>query len=86
MNRAINTVRRVTFRGGWIGLLSGNSKMRTLERGIAGLNSTGYRVVTVEDDDWGWLGKFLSILLLVVTLGFFTLEAGYLIIGEAVES
>ena len=83
MNKPFNIVRRVSFRGGLIGLFTGNSKRQTLERGIQQLNSDGYHVVLVEDDDWGLLGKLLSIILLIITLGLFTIEAGFLIIGGA---
>lgn len=83
MNKPFNIVRRASFRGGWIGLFTGNSKMRTLERGLQQLNSDGYQVVLVEEDNWGLLGKLLSIILLIITLGFFTIEPGFLIIGEA---
>lgn len=80
-----NVVRRVSYRGGWIGFFTGNSKRRTLERGIQDLNAAGHRVILVEKDEWGWIGKLLSILLLIVTLGLFTFEEGYLVIGEPVD-
>ena len=83
MNKPLNIVRRASFKGGWISLLQGSSKLRTLDRGIQQLNSDGYEVVLVEDDDWGFLGKLLSIIILFATLGFFTLSEGFLIIGQA---
>ena len=84
MNKPFNIVRRASFRGGLIGLFTGNTKMATLERGIQQLNSDGYQVVLVEEDNWGILGKVLSIILLIITLGLFTIEAGFLIIGEVI--
>ena len=85
MNKPLNIVRRASFRGGLIGLFTGNSKRRTLERGIQQLNFDGYQVVLLEEDNWGLLGRLLSIILLIITLGLFTVEPGYLIIGEAME-
>ena len=70
MNRPFNVVRRATTRGGLIGFFSGNSKMRSLERGVQQMNAEGYQVVLVEEDNWGLVGKLLSILLLFVTCFF----------------
>ena len=82
MNKPINIVRRGSYRGGLIGFFMGSSKKATLERGIQGLNSDGYQVVLVEHDDWGSLGWLLRMILLIITLGLFTLEPGFLIVGE----
>ena len=82
MERPMNVTIAASHRGGLIGWISGNSKRRTIERGIESLNRNGYHVILVLDDEWGLLGSILRLLLLFGTLGLFTLEEGHIFIGE----
>jgi hypothetical protein len=81
----LNVVRRVAMRGGWIGLFSGESQGKALERVLPELNADGYRVAFVVPDHWSIAKRILSILVLVVTLGFVGLTQNLLIIGERAE-
>ncbi len=85
MERPMNVTISASRLGGLIGFISGNSKRRTIERGIQSLNRNGYHVIMVVDDEWGSLGLILRLLLLIVTLGLFTLEPGHIVIGERDE-
>ncbi len=82
MHKPLNIVNRVSYRGGWIGLFMGSTKIATLERGIQQLNSDGYQIVLMEPDNWGYILKLLSIMLLIITLGAFTLSEGFILIGQ----
>ena len=80
----LNVVRRVSMRGGLLGLLSGESQGKALERVIPQLNRDGYRISFVIDDQWSMLKRILNIFVLVLTLGFFGFSQNVLLIGERV--
>lgn len=83
--KPLNIVRRVSMRGGWIGLLSGESQGKALDRVIPQMNSEGYKVRFVVPDQWSLAKRFLAIVVLVVTLGIVGLNQNLLIIGERVD-
>lgn len=78
----MNIVRRVSMRGGWLGLLSGESQGKALERVIPAMNAEGYRVVFIVPDKFSLAKRVLAVLVLVVTLGFVGITENVLIIGE----
>ena len=80
--RPYNVQRRVAGRGGWIAMLSGESRGQALERALPELNAEGYRVAFIVEDkpSLGW--TLLNALIAVCTLGFFWRTSGLLIIGE----
>jgi hypothetical protein len=82
VEQTINVTRRVAMRGGWLGLFSGESQGKAIDRVIKELNGTGYRVSFIIPDRWNPFKKILAILLLIVTLGFVGLVENILVIGE----
>jgi len=77
-----NVQQRASTRGGWFGLLSGESMGKSVERTIMDLNRRGYRVAFMIPDKWSVVRWILNVLLTVCTLGFFSHSPGILIIGE----
>lgn len=80
---AKNITRRVSMRGGWLGLLSGESQGKALERVIPQMNAEGYRVAFIVPDKFSLAKKMLAFVVLVCTLGFIGLVENLIIIGEA---
>lgn len=80
----MNVTRRVSFRGGWIGLFSGESQGKALERELRRLNDDGYRVVFIVADRWNLFLRFIWLLLSVLTLGIWAKQQNLLLIGERV--
>ena len=78
----INVTRRVAYRGGWLGLFSGESQGKALERVIPQLNAEGYRVVFVVPDRWSIAKLLLSVLIAILTLFIFVPTPNLLIIAE----
>ena len=74
---------RAQYRSGWIGLLAGESLTKSLTRAIEEINGEEQRVVFMVKNRWSiwrWLG---TILLAILTLGFYGRSPGYLIITES---
>lgn len=84
--KPLNITRRVGLRGGWIGLFSGESQGKALDRVIPQLNADGYRVAFVVPDQWSLVKRLWAVVLLVITLGFVGLTQNLLIIGERVDA
>lgn len=78
-----NVVRRVAMRGGWIGLLSGESQGKALERVIPAMNAEGYRVAFIIKDQFSWARRVLNLVIFAITLGFVGFVENLLIVGEA---
>ena len=78
-----NIVRRVAMRGGWIGLLSGESQGKALERVIPQMNEEGYRVAFIIKDQFSWARRVLNMAIFIVTLGFVGFVENLLIVGES---
>lgn len=79
-----NTTQRVSVRGGWIGLFSGESQGKAIERGLTRLNADGYRLVFVIEDQWSFFAKFFASLLAGITLGIWVKKPNVLLIGERI--
>lgn len=82
--RSYNITWRVEYHSGIIGALSGESQGRALERAISDLNSNGYRVVFVTQDQWNVFRRIAVLLLTMVSLGFWSRSPNLLIIGEPI--
>ena len=76
-----NSVLRVSFAGGIIGVLAGSHKGR-LEKAILGKNKDGWNLAEVIDDNPNLVIWVLRVFLLVVTLGLWTLSTGYILVFE----
>lgn len=72
------------MRAGWIGWLSGESQGKALERVVPEMNAAGYRVVFVLADQWNPFKRLFALVLLICTLGFWTITPNLLVIGEKV--
>ncbi len=84
MNNQHNIQLRVAGRGGWISMFQGESQGRALERMLPMLNRDGYRVAFIVPDKFNFLKKVLNILILIMTLGFYSQTEGLIIIGEKI--
>ena len=85
-NKPMNIQRRVSGRGGWIGLFTGESQGRALERILPDMNADGYRVAFIIPDKWSFARHILNIIVLVGTAGFFAHTEGLVIVGERIDS
>ena len=81
-SRPLNVTFRAPRRGGWLGLLSDDSRKSGLDRGINELNASGYRVAFVVSDEAGWSTKIARVFVAVITLGFVITHDDLLVIGE----
>ncbi len=73
---------RVKLSGGIIGAFAANPKGKLQEK-FTEMNSNGYRVSLVTRDKTGNLLVFLlRLILLIITLGIWTIANGYYIVGE----
>lgn len=79
-----NCTRRVAMKGGWIGLFSGESQGKALDRVIPQLNADGYRVAFVVQDKFSLARKVLNVFVFAITLGFVGFVENLIIIGEQV--
>ena len=84
MPESINITRRVSLKGGLIGLFSGESQGKAMERVVQQLNADGYRVTFVIRDQWNFFKRVQAFLLMLVTLGLMGLTQNVLVIGERV--
>ncbi|MEP4247108.1 hypothetical protein [Tateyamaria sp.] len=77
----INKVERVSYSGGILGLLFGSARGK-LEAVVQRANSDGWNVAEIVEDNPNLAIVILRLLLLVLTLGLWTLGASRLIIFE----
>lgn len=77
-----NTTRRVSYRGGLIGLFSGESQGKALERELVQLNADGYRVVFIINDRWNFFARLFWALIFILTVFLYSKQPNLLIIGE----
>ena len=77
----INKVVRISFSGGLIGLIFGSSRGK-VESVIQRENAEGWNLAEVIADSPNLLIWLFRALLLIVTLGLWTLSNGYLFIFE----
>lgn len=85
MTEPINVQRRAQARGGWLGLIRGESQGAAVERALPGLNADGYRVAFLIPDEFSIAKKIWAGLIAICTLGFYWPTASVLIIGERVD-
>lgn len=77
----INKVVRLSFSGGILGLILGSSRGK-VEAVVQKHNADGWNVAEVIPDNPNLAIIFLRVLLLIATLGLWTLSSGYLFIME----
>jgi hypothetical protein len=77
-----NVQQRASVRGGWIGIMTGESMGSALERTTNELNARGYRVAFIVPDQWSLARRVLNVLLFTVTAGFIAHSPGVLVVGE----
>ena len=85
IQRPINVQRRVSGRGGWLPAFSGESHGRAFDRVIPELNSEGYRVLFIVEDQFSLPYRLLQNVIAVVTLFAYWRSPGWLIVGERVD-
>jgi len=79
-----NIIVNVTLKGGLIGMLA-DSPQRTLNQRIKVENDKGWRVVQIIPADSGNIFLLIfRVLLLMITLGFYTTVNGYYIVFERI--
>ena len=76
-----NQVVRVSFSSGLLGLLVGSSRGK-LEAVIQKHNKEGWNLAEIVPDNPNLIILVLRVLLLLLTLGLWTLSSGYLLIME----
>ncbi len=79
--RKINSVVRVNYAGGLLGLIFGSSRGKT-EAVIRKHNADGWNVAEVIEDNPNLIIWLVRILLLLITLGLWTIGTSRLIIFE----
>ncbi|MEM7059236.1 MAG: hypothetical protein AAF557_16760 [Pseudomonadota bacterium] len=79
--RKVNSVVRVSYAGGLLGLIAGNARGK-IEKVIVQQNTDGWNVAEVIEDSPNLLIWVLRLLLLICTLGLWTLGSSQLIIFE----
>lgn len=82
MEDVVNVTSRVTWEGGWIGLLRGESQGKAIDRELAALNDLGFSVVFIVPDRWNPFLRLFWILLGIASLGIFWKQENLLIIAE----
>jgi hypothetical protein len=76
-----NSLTRVSFTGGMVGLLAG-SQLGRLERVISLKNADGWNLAEVVPENRNLIIWVFRLVLLVVTLGLWTLSTGYILVFE----
>ncbi len=77
----INKVVRVNFAGGLLGIFAGSSRGK-IEKVILAENSDGWNFVEFIPDQPNLIILFLRALLLVCTIGLWTISTGYIFVFE----
>lgn len=80
-SRRENSVVRVSFSGGLLGVLFGSYRGR-LEKAISEQNRKGWHVVEVIPDTLNFSLVFVRLVLLICTLGLWTLSSSLIVIFE----
>jgi hypothetical protein len=76
-----NCLARVSFTGGIIGLVAG-SQFARLEKVVATHNADGWNVAEIVPESRNLIVWVFRIVLLILTLGLWTLATGYILIFE----
>ncbi|WP_414897383.1 hypothetical protein [Rhodovulum sp. YEN HP10] len=77
----VNSVVRVSFAGGLLGLLFGSTRGK-VDKILQEQNAMGWNVAEVIPDNPNLVILVLRLVLLVATLGLWTISSGYLFIME----
>ena len=77
----INKVVRVSFSGGLLGLIFGSARGK-VESAVQKHNSEGWNVAEIIPDNPNLFLLIVRLLLLILTLGLWTISTGYLFIME----
>ena len=83
--RPINICNRAVVRVGWFALLAGESRAKSITRTTHRVNAEGYRVSFIVADQLSLFGLLWNLIILILTLGFYSRSQGLLIIGERVD-
>ena len=83
--KALNITRRVSLRGGLIGIFSGESQGKAIDRVLPEFNAQGYKVTFVVKDEWSFVTSFFLNVLSALTLFIWGARPSLLIIGERAE-
>jgi len=81
MTNKTNSVVRINFAGGLIGLIFGSHRGK-LESVISAKNRDGWNLAEVIPDNPNLILILLRLLLLIVTLGLWTISVGYILVFE----
>lgn len=76
-----NCLARVNFSGGIIGLIAG-SQFGRIETIVNRMNSEGWNLAEVIPENRNLIVWILRVILLVLTLGLWTLSTGYILVFE----
>ena len=76
-----NSLARVSFTGGLIGLTAG-SQFGRLQKGILAENKKGWNLAEVIPENRNLIVWVFRIVLLILTLGLWTLATGYILVFE----
>lgn len=76
-----NTVERLQYSGGLIGMLAGSSKGK-LEGKVEEMNQRGWNLHFIHPDNPNFLIWFLRLLILFLTLGLWTIGSSELLVFE----
>ncbi|WP_375229860.1 hypothetical protein [Roseobacter sp. S98] len=76
-----NRLARVSFTGGIIGAVAG-SEFGRLEKVVSVHNAEGWNVAEIVPESRNLIVWILRLLLLIVTLGLWTISTGYIVIFE----
>ena len=79
--RKVNTVDRIRYSGGLLGLLFGSSKGKLNDR-VEEMNKNGWNLHFIHGDNPNLLIWILRILILFVTLGLWTIGSSELLVFE----
>lgn len=79
--RKENSLSRVNFTGGIIGLLAG-SQFAKLQKAISMKNAEGWNLTEVIPENRNLIIWILRLAVLVLTLGLWTLSTGYILVFE----
>jgi hypothetical protein len=66
-------------------MLAGENQVRALQRAIAEINDSGFRVVAAVDDRWSVWQRIWAVILFIVTLGVVGRVQNVLLITERVD-
>jgi hypothetical protein len=82
--RPYNYVHEARYRGGWIGLFSGENQTKAIGRIVHDLNARGYRVAAMVQDRWSFWRRLIWAFVALITLFFVVRSPNVLIVSEPI--